>query len=699
MIAVLLFLNLCIAKEKLYNIRDLSWLSFNGRVLQEAENPEAKLIDRLKFLGIFSNNLDEFYRVRVATNRRMMEMNKETTPSQNISPEELLNKIQSTVAVQRKKFDTIFGEITQKMAAKDILILKETQLDKQQQEFVTDYFDAKVRTSIVPLMMESIPEMPVLKDGRIYLACVLKNSEYPIMQRYALIEIPTNRLPRFVMIPSSGRSKRVILLDDIIRYNLPNLFSHFGYNLFSSFVIKLTRDAEMDLEDESNDSYTSTLRKALKSRKKGKAVRFIYDKEIDGGLLTYLIKRLGIDTTDEVIAGGRIHNFKDFMRFPEEVFRRSKQPRIVPFIHPKLKQPKRIMEVLDKEDVMLHFPYHSFDSIIDLLREAAIDPQVEKIKLTAYRLAKNSKIVHALISAANNGKLVSVVIELQARFDENNNLQWKSILEENGVQVYLGIPNMKVHSKICLITKTHEDKRQDYAIVSTGNFHEGTARVYADHAILTSESEITKDLHHVFKYLEEKDAKRKETKTLITSPSQTRDFFLQKIREYADLNTKKERSRIFIKLNSLVDQSLISALYDAHRKGCDVFLNIRSICCAKTQGLPGFQKDIPAISIVDNLLEHARVQGFVHQDKIDIYIGSADWMVRNLDHRVETICPIHDPEIKEELMHIYDLQMQDNVKARVLDNAQSNTFAQGSKKKQVRSQIEIYQYLKTKKYK
>ncbi len=681
-----------------FNVRDISWLSFNARVLQEAGNAKRSLADRLRFLGIFSSNYDEFYRVRVATLKRMISMDKSETEFLDFSPPDTLNKIQRIAIQQRDEFEKSYKSILAEMAEKKIQILNETQLDESQQEYVTEYFNSKIRTTIVPIMLESIPEMPVLRDDSIYLACVLNNSMMPIMQRYALIEIPTSRLSRFLILPAAPLQRRLILLEDVIRYNLPNIFQHFGYDRYSGFLIKLTRDAEMDLSEEADDNYTDSLRKALKSRKKGKAVRFIYDKNIDGGLLTYLIKRLGIDTEDDVVAGGRIHNFKDFINFPSSVFRKTSSKTIKPFIHPKLKQPRRIMKVLDQEDVMLHFPYHSFDSIIDLLREAAIDPQVEQITITAYRLAKNSKVVHALTSAAINGKEVSVVLELKARFDEKNNLEWKTKLEENGVKVFLGIPKMKVHAKLGLITKTNEGKKIEYAFVSTGNFNESTAEVYADHCLLTSDKSITKDVSTIFNYLQKPNKTLKRTKTLINSPAQTRDFFIQKLHEYQELHSKKSKSKVYIKLNSLVDKTLINSIYDSHRKGVDIFLNIRGICCAKTQNIKGFKSQLPAISIVDNLLEHARVFYFENDKKRELYISSADWMVRNLDHRIETTCPIKDADIQDEIMHIYSLQTRDNVKARILDDNQSNHFVKSKKQKKLRSQWEIYKYLKNKKY-
>lgn len=404
-------------------VRDLSWLAFNARVLQEAKDPSVPLYERLRFLGIFSNNLDEFFRVRVATLSRMVRLGKAAKVHLEANPAKILQQIQQTVIRQQTEFDHVYAEIITELEKERIFIKNDTQLTPAQETFVHQYFDEQVRTQIVPLMIESIPVMPLLNDKAIYLACVLGNTENAMLQRYALISIPTRVLPRFVILPSEGDEKDIILLEDIIRLSLPNLFAPFGFNRFMGSIIKVTRDAELEIDSaEISDNIIEELEKGLKNRKRGRATRFVFDRNIDARLLDYLIKRLNLSGRDNLIPGGRIHNFKDFMNFPASVFSNLQQRR-KPFIHPLLQQPVRIMKVLDQRDVMLHLPYHSFDSVIDLVREAAIDPFVHSIKITCYRLAKDSKIVNALVNAVRNGKQVTVVLELRARFDEEANMQ------------------------------------------------------------------------------------------------------------------------------------------------------------------------------------------------------------------------------------------------------------------------------------
>lgn len=681
-------------------VRDISWLSFNARVLQEAKDTSNHIYDRLRFLGIFSNNLDEFFRVRVATLNRMLRIGKVARIHLETNPEKILSQIQQVVISQQAEFDAIYTDVIKELDRKSIFIKNEKQLTKAQKEFISTYFDEQVRTQIVPLMIESIPHIPLLRDKSIYLACVLGDVKNPMLQRYALIEIPSKVLPRFVILPSDGKNKDIILLEDIIRFNLPNLFAPFGFNRFLGYIIKVTRDAELEMDNDVNTNLIDELEKGLKNRKKGRATRFVFDRHIDANLLDYLIKRLNLSKKDNLIPGGRIHNFKDFMNFPAQVFTDLKQ-RAKPFVHPLLKQPCRIMEVIDKRDVMLHMPYHSFDSIIDLLREAAIDPFVQSIKITAYRLAKDSKVINALLNAVRNGKAVTVMIELRARFDEEANLQWKKRLEEEGVKVVLGLPNMKVHGKLCIIKKREFNKTKQYGFVSTGNFNEGTAKYYGDHCLLTTNRSILADINRVFTFLEAAQPKLESLKsctTLPIAPTNMRKFFGDMIAKEIKSAKKGKPASIIIKSNSLVDQILISKLYDAAKAGVDVKLIIRGSCCAYTQN-KSFKEPIKAISIIDEYLEHARVFVFHNEGAPKVYISSADWMVRNLDHRIEAACPVFDADIQKELIDILNIQLAENVKGRILDNEQRNTYVQRKKgEQQVRSQVAIYGYLRNKRY-
>lgn len=680
--------------------RDISWLSFNERVMQEAKDRHVHLHDRLKFLGIFSNNLDEFYRVRVGTLNKMLGIKKGKAKFHfERNPEQILQEIHDTTKKLQRSFDRTFQQIIKEMGDQHRIFLKtERQLNKQQKAWVRNYFEEKVRTQIVPLMIESMPEAPMLKDRRIYLACLMGSSQNPLLQRKALIQVPEKQLDRFVILPHATEETHIILLEDIIRFNLKYLFAPFGFNRFKSYVVKLTRDAEMDMDNDINADLVDELRKNLKRRSKGKATRFVYDKRIDPQLLEYLIKRLNLKKKDNLIPGGRIHNFRAFMDFPKSIFHDIK-PRPKPFVHPLLKQPCRIMEVIEKRDVMLHFPYHSFASVIDLLREAAIDPSVKRIKLTVYRLAKESKIINALINAVRNGKKVSVIVELKARFDEEANLYWKSKLEEEGVQVFVGVQDMKVHAKICAISKTAGNKIIHYGFVGTGNFNEDTAKVYCDHLLMTTKKEILKDILNIFHCLECENPNvegLKQCKVLITSPHNMRDFFIKKIED--EIQSKNNSKQILVKLNNLVDKHMIDKLYQAAENDVRVNLINRGICTASPN-----QKRLKAmfsgISIVDQYLEHARVFVFSQEKEPNVYISSADWMVRNLDHRVEVACPIYSKTFGKELKDILQIQLKENVKARILDNQQRNKYVKrGEKEKVFRSQLEIYNYLKSKKY-
>ncbi|MGN8039724.1 polyphosphate kinase 1 [Chitinophaga sp. 22321] len=685
------------AEKKKMIARDISWLSFNARVLQEAADKSVPLHERIRFLGIFSNNLDEFFRVRVATLKRMMSFGKSAKMHLEENPDKILDEIQSRVIEQQREFDLVWKDIVAEMEAQHIFLRTEKQLNKEQQKFVLNYFNEQVRTNIIPLMIESIQQFPILRDKSIYLAIVLARQDNSVRQKFALIEIATGVLPRFIILPSKPGEHDIILMEDLVRFCLPNIFVYFGYDKFSAHIIKVTRDAELDIDNDISDSLIHQIEKGLKDRRKGKPVRFVYDKDIDPLLLEYLMRRQGLSGKDNLIPGARIHNFKDFMDFPESIFPPHLHRKT--FIHPLFLNAPSVMHVIQRQDVMLHFPYHSFDTIIDLLREAAIDPNVSSIKITAYRLARNSKIVNALVNAVRNGKQVTVVLELRARFDEAANLDWKSRLEEEGVKVLLGIPNMKIHAKLCVIKKRIGTKTIQCGFVSTGNLNERTARVYGDHCLLTTNRAIIADINRVFTYLESPrhDIKILEgCKTLPVSPLNMRDTFLRLIDREIKNAKHKKKAAITIKMNSLSDATLIAKLYEAAKAGVDVKMVIRGICCAYTENKK-WKKNITGVSIVDEYLEHARVFIFHHGGQEKVYIASCDWMIRNLDHRVEAAAPITDPAIRQELIDIMNIQLSGNVKARVLDNEQRNLYRKDGDKK-IRTQLEIYKYLHEKQY-
>ena len=681
--------------------RDISWLAFNGRVLQEAADEENHIYDRLRFLGIFSNNLDEFFRVRVATlNRMTRTAGNKLKMHLEENPEKILASIMSIVLTQQQQFEKIYRDLVIAMEGKKIHFKTDKQLTKEQKIFVETFFEERLHTRIVPLMIESIPSMPLLRDRSVYLACVLGHSQSAMMHRYALIEIPVGDLPRVVVLPSAKGTKDLILLEDIVRYNLPYLFAPFGFDKFMGHLIKVTRDAELDLDNDFHSNLIDDLEKGIKNRKKGKATRFVYDKQIDANLLEFMMKRLSLNKKDHMVPGGRIHNFKDFMDFPREVFT-DINSRPKPFVHPLLTQPCRIMDVISKKDVMLHFPYHSFDSVIDLLREAAIDPAVVSIRVTLYRLAKDSRVINALVNAVRNGKQVSVVIELKARFDEEANMMWKKRLEEEGVKVYIGLPEMKIHAKICVIKRREFNRTTQFGFVSTGNLNESTAKVYADHCLLTSNRQIMADINRVFDCLERPIPNLtglKSCRTLIPAPITMRKFFQAQILKQISLSKRKKGGSLVVKLNSLSDDQLIHYLYDAAKAGVKSSFVVRGIFCG-VMDQKSFKKQPQAISIVDQYLEHARVFIFGEEEQKQVFISSADWMVRNLDHRVEVACPIIDKEIQTELSHIMNIQLKENEKARILDAALSNQYVVPEEGEPwLRSQVAIHDYLKNKEY-
>ena len=675
-------------------IRDISWLSFNSRVLQEAADETVPVRERIKFLGIFSNNLDEFFRVRVATLKRMIEVGNKANMHLEASPGMILEEIQEKVVEQQKEFDRIWNEILKELKKEKIFLINERQLTRAQQLFVTDYFNEEIRSNIVPLMIESIQAFPTLNDKSIYLACKMSAKNKSIPQRFALVSVPARRLSRFVILPSKENEHFIILLEDIIRFCLPHIFSYFGYDVFSAHIIKVTRDAEIDIDSDMATSLIQKLEKGLKNRKKGKPVRFIFDKEIDGSLLAYLIKRMGLSGKDNLIPGGRIHNFKDFINFPEVVFS-QKNTRKKAFLHPILKNVNRVTDVILERDVLLSFPYHSYDSLTDLLREAAIDPDVKSIKVTCYRLASRSKIINALTNAVRNGKAVTVVIELRARFDEEANLEWKEELEEAGINVFIGVANLKVHAKICLIKKIVNGRTIHYGFVGTCNLNEQTAKIYSDHCLLTSDRFIMADVNRVFNYLEQPKTRLhflRACKTLMVSPVNMRRQLVQLIDKEIKTAISKKPAAITLKLNSLSDELLINKLYEAAKAGVEIRMVIRGIFCMLTENKK-FKIPVQAISIVDEYLEHARVMIFHNGGKEKVFITSADWMVRNLDHRIEVTCPIFEKDIQSELKDILQIQLSDNIKARKLDNALTNQYINPRNTKKVRSQVDTYNYL------
>jgi polyphosphate kinase len=683
-----------------YIARDISWLSFNGRVLQEANDPTVPLSERVRFLGIFSNNLDEFFRVRVATLKRMTEFTNKKGHIQNIdlieSPQAILDQIQSIVLKQQNEFNRIWQNINKELKANKIFLVDERKLTIEQKIFVKQYFDEVVRPYIIPLMIENVPELPYLRDKSLYLAIVMSNKNSAYNQKFSLIEIPSRSVGRFIQLPSKPGTANIMLIEDVIRYNLPIIFSHFKFNKFEAHVFKITKDAEIDLDQEVGINFIDKISKGIKNRRKGKPVRFVYEKEMNAEILEFLIQKLKLSRKSSIIPGGHIHNFRHFMDFPNVIPVKANRP--TPLIHPAFKKKDLVSDIVLKKDVMLHFPYHTYDPIIDMLREAAMDDMVTSIKITAYRLASNSKVINALINAARNGKNVTVFLELKARFDEEANLEWKTIMEEEGINVLVGVPNKKVHAKLCIIQKKIGLKQVKYGFISTGNLNEKTAKVYADHCLLTSSTTIMNEATKIFAYLEnwqQGDKPIAKMRNLLISPINMRNSIIEFINNEIANAKKGKNASIIIKLNSITDITLIEHLYEAVKENVEVHLIIRGITTLKVNDQKANAK-LNAISIVDQYLEHARVMIFHNNGNEKVYISSADWMVRNLDHRIEVAVPINDTVIKKELIDIIKIQLKDNQKARVLDSDLMNKYVPLVGRK-FKSQEETYQYLKRKK--
>jgi polyphosphate kinase len=667
--------------------REISWLSFNERVLQEAADPAVPLIERLKFIGIFSSNLEEFFRVRVATLQRMVDAGIASHKMVYGEPKKVLKEIHEIVVRQRERFEAVFAEARAALEKENIFIIDEKKLRAEHREFVQKYFEDVVRPALVPVILDSVPEFPYLRNGVIYLAIRLSGKRGG-PHRHALMEVPSD-LPRFLVLPAIGERRYVIMLDDVIRSGLRDVFSIFDFEAADAYTIKLTRDAEIEIDDDVTVSLVEKIAKSLKKRKEGPPVRFVYDRDIPEDLLELIMKRANLRRLDNVIPGGRYHNARDFVHFPNVDGPALEYDRQPPLHHPALEGKRSVMSVLRKQDVLLHAPYHSFHPIIDLLREAAIDPQVRSIKMTLYRVASDSRVVNALLNAVRNGKKVTALLELQARFDEEANIYWTRKLEDEGARLIGGVPGLKVHGKIALITRKEEGRQVEYGVVGTGNFNESTALVYADHFLLTTDRRITGDIARVFEFLET-NYRAQSYRHLAVSPFDMRRAFRKLIRREMK-NAKGGRpAYIDAKVNSLVDRELIDQLYDASQAGVKVRLIVRGTC-SLVPGAAGLSENIEVTSIVDRYLEHSRIFFFCNGGNERCYLSSGDWMTRNLDYRLEVTTPVLDPVLRSELRYYFNLQLRDTTKARVIDQALSNEYRRGPGNH--RAQVEIYRWL------
>ena len=673
--------------------REISWLSFNERVLQEAADPNTPLFERIRFIGIFSNNLDEFFRVRFAAVRRMVDLGSdEENLLGNFTPQELMDKIQKIVIAQQQKVQQIFTDIFEELKKDNIFMINEKELNHQQGIFVRKYFNDKVLPNLVPIMLSNKNKFPYLRDRSVYLAVKLSKKNEPRDFAYSLIRIPSLSVPRFLVLPKSGNKKFVVMLDDVIRFCLKELFFYFDYNVHEAYTLKMTRDAELDIDDDISKSFMEKMTHSLKKRKKGKPVRVIYDRTMPEDLKSFLFKKLKLGN-ENAIPGARYHNDKDFMNFPEIGKRKHYYPKLTPFRHKDLRQNTSILKVLRRKDVMLHYPYQTFNHFIDLLREIAIDPEVKEIGITIYRVAEASKVVNALLNAVRNGKIVTVVIELQARFDEEANIYWSNKLQEEGAVVINGIPGLKVHSKLLWIKRKESNGFRNYAYIGTGNFHEGTARVYADDGLMTSDPRLADEVAHIFEFFKQ-NFKHFNYENLVVSPFKMRHFFDKCIDHEIHLAKKGKEARMVLKMNSLIDPGMMHKIVEAGEAGVKVQLIVRGIF-----GLPVNNKlaeNISAISIVDKYLEHSRIFLFGNGGNEKIYISSADWMPRNLNRRIEVACPIYDEEIRNELKEMLNIQLKDNSKARILDSNLINEYNHGNAGQIFRAQEDYYRFIKNK---
>ncbi|WP_428331447.1 polyphosphate kinase 1 [Mucilaginibacter sp.] len=670
--------------------REISWLYFNDRVLQEAADPTVPLIDRIKFLAIFSSNLDEFYRVRVATLSRLANLNEKAKEILGYNPKKVLNQIKNIVVRQERKFNNLYENIIVKQLAEEkIFILNDKQLNVSRGEFVKHYFREKLLATLVPIMLDDSLPLPELRDRAIYFFVKLTKNK---KSRLALIEFP-DTLSRFVVLPETNNLKFIILLDDIIRYSLEDIFFIFEHDSIEAYSLQLTRDAELDLDKEVSEKFIDSLSKSLQKRKKGKPMRLLYDSEMPLDMLKYLVTKMGLHG-ESLIPGNRYHNFKTFIAFPNVGRAGLEYEKTIPLPVDGLSFGKSLMGMIAKKDYLISTPYQSYDYVIHFLREAAIDPKTKEISIAVYRLAENSRIMHALMSAAKNGKKVTCLVELRARFDEQNNIAWSRRLEEEGVTVLYGIEGYKVHSKICLVTRLEKDKPAYYACLSTGNFNEKTARMYADHTLLTANKKITADLVNVFKALS-KSTLPKGLKSLIVSPIDARPAIYKLIDNEIKNAKAGKKAYMILKMNSLADEQLINKLYQASNAGVKIKMIIRGMCCL-IAGVKGYSENIEVLSIVDKYLEHARVHIYCNGGDELIYLTSADFMTRNIDTRVEVGFPIYDENLKKEVRDIINLQLTDNTKSREINSHNTNKYHKTNSAVPHRAQVDIYNYLKDK---
>jgi polyphosphate kinase len=689
-----------------YLDKEKSWLAFNARVLQEAADESVPLLERLRFIGIFSNNLDEFFRVRFAAIRRLSLSGKTGEKILGgITAQQLVKEITEIVIIQQSESLRVLNLIEKELVKQNVIIIDENEVTEDQENFIKDFFIQKISPELVTIILNDLAEFPLLKDTSGYLAVklVMKTEQISSSMlglvkknksevRYAIIEIPKNT-NRIVELPNKGDKQYLIMLDDLIRYNLSSIFNIFDYESISAHMIKITRDAQLDIDSDLSKSMLEKIATSVKERRIGEPVRFVYDKHIGKDTLKFFLSKMGIDASDGVIPGGRYHNRRDYMSFPNLGRFDLLYPPRIPLPVEGLSLDGSILNKIAQKDYLINAPFQSFSYLIKFLREAALDPKVTSIKITLYRLAKNSQIISSLINAAKNGKKVIVQIELQARFDEASNISYAEQMQQEGIELIFGIKGLKVHSKICVVDRYEDEKLKRYGFISTGNFNESTAKIYTDFTLLTSHQQILKDVNKIFDFFDI-NYRVHRYKHLIVSPHYTRSKFYKLIER--EINNAKigRPAYINLKMNSLSDYPMIDKLYEASNAGVKIKLQVRGICCL-IPGVKGMSENIEAVSIVDYFLEHTRSYIFCNDNDPQVYISSADFMTRNLDGRVEVTCPIYDETIKKQIIDIFEIGWKGNVKARIHSEKFENKYKMRHVDEPIfRAQHETYNYYK-----
>ncbi|GAA5185914.1 polyphosphate kinase 1 [Ferrimonas gelatinilytica] len=674
-----------------YIEKELSWLSFNERVLQEAAETDNPVIERVRFLGIFSNNLDEFFRVRVGEVKRRILI--EEAQGGGDASRALLGQINQRALVLQSQFDEIYRQLLLDLARRNVFLVSETQLSAFHGRWLKQHFKNKIRRHIIPILHhKDRPALANMEDGLTYLVAQMHKAD---QVQYAYIPVPSTRTARFTQLPSEGEKSRktLILLDNIIRHCLDELFEGIiDYDSITCYSMKLTRGAQFDLSREIDESLLEQMSEALKQRVTAEPVRLVYDREMPQQMLDMLVEQLGHNHYGSLIPGGRYHNFRDFMAFPNPGRKYLEHEKMPALASRQFTSYRTAFEAISAGDILLHYPYHKFSHLTEWLRQSAYDPQVRSIKINVYRVAKNSQVLNTLIEAVKNGKDVTVVVELQARFDEGANIEWAKRLTDAGVRVHFGIPSLKIHAKLCLVSRQEEGQIVHYGHIGTGNFHEKTARIYTDYALFTRHPELTREVDAVFDFILH-PYRRFRFQHLLLAPTDTRSKLYRFIDREIENQKQGLPALITLKLNNLVDPDLIAKLYRASREGVSIRLIIRGMCSLVTE-VPGVSDNIRAISVIDRYLEHPRVMVFGNGGDPQVLITSGDWMTRNLDSRLEVGCPIYHPRLKQMLLDHLDIQWRDNQKARLINRAQDNPYVKRGNRKKLRSQSAIYEHLK-----